>query len=96
VSLRLAESERVLAASLLLPIDPNTPMAENSSPDRWEVRLGVVLKKLAERDRRNRLRDLEAALNESSETNDPVAHRALWTEYMRLLNQRLNTQHSYV
>jgi DNA primase len=94
VSRRLGEQERVLAAGLLLPIDP-APFLDRTRQAAWEDRLGATLAKLAERDRQGRMRDLKSALDETNSTVDPVAHRALKTEYLRLLTQRPDTKHSY-
>lgn len=100
VALRLDDpAVRALAAGLLLPLDPaplpDVPMSGPSGsirPASWEVRLEQVLTRLAERDRLERLRDLKTALSETNETDDPVAHRALKTEYLRLLTQRPDTK----
>ena len=57
--LRLDDPEvRALAAGLLLPIDP-APLPEEVRPASWQDRLKGVLVTLAERERHDRLRDLE-------------------------------------
>lgn len=73
------------------PIDPQ-PLEAGTAPAPWEVRLDGVLAKLADRDRRDRIRDLKATLDQTSPTEDPAAHRALLTEYLRLSNQRPDTK----
>jgi DNA primase len=73
------------------PIDP-TPMPANTAPAPWDVRLNLVLSKLALREWQNRLNELRAALSETSEVDDPATHQALKTEYLRLLTQRPDTK----
>jgi DNA primase len=102
LTLRLEDPAlRAFAAGLLMPSDPSEkgrhpidpqPFEVGTAPAPWEVRLEKVLVKLADRDRLERLRDLKAALNQTCETDDPVAYRALQTEYLRLLNQRPDTK----
>jgi DNA primase len=82
---------RALAAGLVLPIDP-VPLPEEVRPAPWQDRLKGVLASLAERQRRNRLRDLGRALAETDETASPDAHRALQLEYLRLMTQRPDTK----
>ena len=84
---------RALAAGLVLPIDP-VPLPRGSviRPASWQDRLKGVLASLAERQRRNRLRDLGRALAETDETANPDAHRALQLEYLRLMTQRPDTK----
>jgi DNA primase len=92
VALRLDDPEvRALAAGLLLPIEP-APLPEGVRPAPWQDRLAGVLVRLAGRERQGRLRDLKGALDETDETADPEAYRALLTEYRRLLNQRPDTK----
>jgi len=92
VALRLDDSEvRALAAGLLLPIE-SAPMPEGVRPAPWQDRLAGALTKLSERARHDRLRDLKGALEETDETANPDAYRALITEYRRLLNQRPDTK----
>ena len=76
---------RALAAGLLLPIEP-APLTEGTAPGPVEVRLAGVLARLDERDRKARLRDLKAALDETDPEADPVGYRALQREYYRLLS----------
>jgi DNA primase len=92
VALRLDDSAvRTLAAGLILPTYDPSPIPENVRPAPPEVRLAGLLVQLAERDRQDRLRDLKAALDEIDPIAEPDDHRALWTEYFRLLN-RLDTK----
>ena len=92
VAVRLDDPEvRALAAGLLLPIE-SAPLPESVRPAPWQDRLAGALAKLAERDRHDRLRDLKGALEETDETADPDAYRALTLEYRRLLNQRPDTK----
>lgn len=92
LALRLSDaSVRSLAAGLLLPIEP-APLPDDMRPAPWDVRLNGLLAALQERDRLDRLRDLKGALNETVESEDPAAFRALKTEYLRLLTQRPDTK----
>jgi len=92
VAMRLDDPEvRALAAGLLLPIE-RAPLPDGVRPAPWQDRIVGVLARLAERDRHDRLRDLKGALDETDETVNPDAYRALITEYRRLLNQRPDTK----
>jgi DNA primase len=92
VALRLPDpAARAFAAGLLLPIDP-APLPDDVRPAPWDDRLKQALDVLAERDRQDRLRELKGAIEETSESDDPVAYRALKTEYFRLLIQRPDTK----
>jgi DNA primase len=82
---------RALAAGLLLPIEA-APLTEGTCQAPIEVRLAGVLARHDERDRKARLRDVQAALAETDPESDPVGHRALYREYYRLLNQRPDTK----
>jgi DNA primase len=82
---------RALAAGLLLPIEA-APLTEGTRQAPVEARLAGVLARFDERDRRARLRDVQAALAETDPESDPVGHRALYREYYRLLNQRPDTK----
>ncbi len=73
------------------PIDPQ-PLEAGTAPAPWDVRLDQLLLKLNDRDRQERMRDLKTALDETNSAEDPDAHRALLTEYLRLLNQRPDTK----
>ncbi len=84
---------RALAAGLLLPIEP-APLTEGTRQAPPEVRLAGVLARFDERDRRARLKDVQAALAETDPAADPVGHRALYREYYQLLNQRPDTKKS--
>lgn len=88
ISLRLEDpAVRALAAGLLLPIEPG-PLLEDTLQGSVESRLTGILVKLAERQRRQRLADLQAAKNETDPLADPDAYRELQREYLRVLNQR--------
>lgn len=88
VSLRLDDPAlRSLAAGLLLPLDP-APLRAGTQPAPVEARLHGILQGLAERDWRQRLRDLEAAKAEVDPSQHPDDFRALQREYLRVLNQR--------
>ena len=102
VALRLDDDRvRSLAAGLLLPttatrgdrhpIDPQ-PVSEGVRPASWEVRLAQALAMFTERDRRDRLRDLKAALDEIDESTHPEEHRALRLEFYRLHSKRPDTK----
>jgi DNA primase len=82
---------RALAAGLLLPIDP-APTNEKTVQSPVEIRLAGLLARFDERERRARLRDLEAALAETDPKVDPVGHQALNRELYRLLSQRPDTK----
>ncbi len=84
---RLSDRDRVLAAGLLLPFDPN-PLPEGLRPASWLDRLAGVLPRLELRAWGDTLRDLEGALREIdpiSQTADLIALRA---EYLKHLNRR--------
>ena len=86
-SFRLSDRDRVLAAGLLLPFDPN-PLPEGLRPASWLDRLAGVLPRLELRAWGETLRDLEGALREIdpiSQTADLIALRA---EYLKHLNRR--------
>jgi DNA primase len=88
VSLRLDDPAlRSLAAGLLLPLDP-APLRAGTQPAPVEARLLGILQGLAERDWRQRLRDLEAAKAEVDRDLNPDDYKALQREYLRVLNQR--------
>ena len=78
---------RALSAGLLLPIEA-APLTEGTHQAPIEARLLGVLARYDQRDRKARLRDLKAAIAETDPESDPVGHRALNSEYYRLLNQR--------
>jgi DNA primase len=92
VALRLQDPAlRALAAGLLLPIE-RAPLPDAIRQAPWQDRLAGALTQLAARERLDRLRDLRGALDETDETADPDAYRALLAEYRRLLNQRPDTK----
>ncbi len=102
LSLRLDDPRlRALAAGFFMPqefteaglhpIDPR-PLEAGTAPASWELRLDRLLVKLLDRDRQERIRDLKSALDETNPLQEPEAHRALLTEYLRLLNRRPDTK----
>ena len=92
VALRLEDSSvRALAAALLLPLDV-APAPDDVRPAPWANRLHSALALLAERDWTDRFRELNAALSETSEADDPATYRALILERFRLLTQRPDTK----
>ncbi len=93
VALRLDDpGARALAAGLLLSIEPGPLNEDTKPPAPWAERLAGVLAKLDRRDREDRLREVEAALRETDEVNDPDGYRALRFERFKLLNQRPDTK----
>lgn len=92
VLLRLDDrAARAVVAGLLSPIE-SQPFVSNTIQAPWEVRLELTLAGLAKRNYHEQLRNLKAALDETSEAEDPIAFRALQTEYRRLLTQRPDTK----
>lgn len=88
ITLRLDDPAlKALAAGLLLPIDP-APFSESVQPASAEAELAGLLAALAERDWRDRLRDLKGALDETNRMADPAGHQALLAEYLKLWKQR--------
>ena len=84
---------RALAAGLLAPIgDPNTKMLEVGHPVPIEERLRSTLARFDDRDRKAKVRDLDAAIAETDPAADPVGYRALKLESYRLLSQRPDTK----
>lgn len=95
VALRLADpGVRALAACLLSPIDAGPRSESMAPPGPWEELLDSILLRFARRQWQERLKDLKAALDETNQADDPASHRALWTEYNRLINQRPDTKKS--
>jgi len=102
VAVRLDDGRvRSLAAGLLLPTSPTRgdrhpidpqPVSDGVRPASWEVRLAQALAMFTERDRRDRLRDLKAALDEIDESTHPEEHRALRLEFYRLHSKRPDTK----
>ena len=84
---RLSDRDRVLAAGLLLPFDPN-PLPEGLRPASWLDRLAGVLPRLELRRWQDRLRDLEGALREIDPISQTADLRALRAEYLKHLNRR--------
>jgi len=74
---------RALAAGLLLPIEP-APLTEGTRQAPPEIRLAGVLAGFDERDRRARLKDVQAALAETDAETDPVGYWALYREQIQL------------
>jgi DNA primase len=92
VALRLEDAGvRALVAGLLLPIDPQ-PVSEGVRPAPLDERLRGVLAKIAERDWRERLRDVQDALKETDATANPDEYRALQRELYRLYSKRPDTK----
>ncbi len=91
VSLRLSEAERSLAAGLLLPFD-SAPHPERLQPATWEERLAEALEAFADREWRNRLRDIKGAMDEIDPVANPDEYQALRLEYFRLYQQRPDTR----
>jgi len=88
VTLRLDNPAlKSLAAGLLLPIDP-APLREGLGPAPPDRRLEALLAALAERQWKERLRDLKGALEETDRRADPTGYEALENEYLKLNNQR--------
>lgn len=88
VSSRLDDpSTRALAAALLLPIE-SAPLSGRWQPASWDQRLAGLVPRLLERDRRDRLRDVQGALAEVDPKLDPATHRELWREQMLLSTPR--------
>lgn len=81
---RLRAAERSLAAELLRPIDPQ-PLSPKTRPAPWSERLARSLERFEERERRDRLRDLKAAMGEVDPDSEPERWKALRSEYYRLL-----------
>ncbi len=82
---------RALAAGLLLPLDPQ-PVAEGVRPAPLDERLRGVLARIAERDWRERLRDVQDALQETDANTSPDEYRALQRELYRLYSMRPDTK----
>ncbi|MFO0907190.1 MAG: DNA primase [Isosphaeraceae bacterium] len=92
VALRIDDPPvRALAAGLLLPIDP-APAPDYLDRPPLEVRLKGTLVRLAAREHRERLRDVQLARQEALEAQDDAAYQALTAEYLRLMNQRPDTK----
>ncbi|HEV3167395.1 MAG TPA: DNA primase [Isosphaeraceae bacterium] len=88
VTLRLEDPVvKTLALDLVAPIEPQ-PSTERVQPAAWDVRLADALAQLAERERQDRIRQLEAALKEMDQATSPEDYRALRMEYLHFLNQR--------
>ena len=94
VALRLEDAGiRALAAGLLLPIDPQ-PVSAGVGPAPRDDRLRGVLARIAEREWRERLRDVQAALKETDDAANPEEHQALQRELYRLYSKRPDTKTS--
>ncbi len=89
ITSRLDDRElRALAAGLQQPVnDPNSVMLEHglslSTP--LEDRLAQVLVRFDDRERKHRLKDVQAALAETDPKSDPVGYQALQREQFQLL-----------
>ena len=77
--------------ALALSMD-STPLPEEVRPASWQDRLNGVLASLAERDRQGRLRELEKAKLDASQSGDQNTHRALQLELLRLMTQKPNAK----
>lgn len=87
VSARLSDpSVRRLMSDLLLPLDRH-PMPQ-ARPAPIDTRLQGILSAWADRERHERLSDVEATLREMDPTASPDDYRALRMERLRLLNLR--------
>jgi DNA primase len=92
VAMRLEDpAVKALALNLNAPIDPQ-PVSDGVCPASWDIRLANVLAQVVERRWQDRLRTLEGALKVIDPANQPEEHRALRSEYFRLLNQRPDTK----
>jgi DNA primase len=92
VLLRLEDPQvRALAAALTLSMD-SAPLPEEVHPASWDERLKGVLATVAERERQIRLRELERAKLEASQSGDQNTHRALQLELLRLMTQKPNAK----
>lgn len=77
---------RALAAGLQLPVnDPNMVMLEQGASTTLEHRLAQVLVWFDDRERKFRLKDVQAALAETDPKSDPVGYQALQRELFQLL-----------
>ena len=87
VTSRLDDGElRALAAGLQQPVsDPNSVMLELGVAAPMESRLAQVLARFDDRERKFRLKDVQAALAETDLRSDPVGHQALQRELYQLL-----------
>ena len=87
VTSRLDDGElRALAAGLQQPVsDPNSVMLEHGLAAPLESRLAQVLARFDDRERKFRLKDVQAALAETDPRSDPVGHQALQRELYQLL-----------
>ena len=87
VTSRLDDGElRALAAGLQQPVsDPNSVMLELGVAAPLESRLAQVLARFDDRERKFRLKDVQAALAETDPRSDPVGHQALQRELYQLL-----------
>lgn len=91
ITLRLDDPAlRSLAAGMTLPIE-QSPLIAGTLPGTLEARLSGLLARIAEREWRERLRGLKVALSEIDSAANPDEHRALQSEYLRVLNQRPGT-----
>lgn len=88
LSLRLDDpAVRALAAGMLLPLEP-MPIADRWRPPPWANRLANLLPRLAERDRQDRIREIEGALAEIDPNLEPELFRRLQAEKWKLKTQR--------
>lgn len=87
VTSRLDDRElRALAAGLQQPVtDPNSGILENGLVVSVEERLSKALVRFDDRERKFRLKDVQAALAETDPKSDPVGYQALQRELFQLL-----------
>jgi len=87
VTSRIDDGElRALAAGLQQPVnDPNTVMLDQGLAAPLEQRLAQVLVWFDDRERKFRLKDVQAALAETDLKSDPVGYQALQRELFQLL-----------
>lgn len=86
VSSRLDERLRPVAAGLGILTAETGPLPHNVKPAPSDARLEGILAALEKRDRRERLRDIEAALRDVDPATTPQEYEALWRERLRLLS----------
>ena len=91
-------SRSLLACCCRIESGPSSSWTWVCEPAPWEERLAGVLARLDERNFKDRLRDLKAALEETDQSANPAEYQALLLEHQRLrefrrfLNQRPDTK----
>lgn len=96
VTSRLDDGElRALAAGLQHAVDdPNLKQLDLGQESSTEVRIHQVLIRFDERERKIRLKDVQAALAETDPKSDPVGYQALQRELFQLLSGRTRRSHA--